>query len=235
MTNIVEGLDAIQARLDEVEKKFADKGPKTEFFSLRDGEASKFVFAQEIDKASPHYSEKNGVAALAVEHVHPEHFRTHGLCTIVTEGSCYGCEQHEKDFKAGWAPKDKIYVNVIVETPDGWAVKVMSQSVNKKAVVGPAILEQARELGSITDRFFKMKRSGSGQYDTSYTFTALKEHDLDVETFELFDLRNKVLRAPSYEEQPEFYERWRQWEKDKPSGLEEFAPKTAPAKVDEEW
>jgi len=234
MTNVIEGLDAIQAYLDEQEKKFADRGPKTDFFSLKDGDAAKFVFLQEIDKASPNYSEKNGLAQFAVEHQHPENFRTHAVCSKAVEGECYGCEQHQKDFKAGWGPKQNLYVNIAVDTPDGFKVMVMSQSVNKKANIGPAILEQARELGTITDRYFKIKRTGSGRYDTTYTFTPLKEHELDVEGFELFDLKNNVLRSPSYDEQPAYYERWREFGDNKAEKSDEPKP-TSETVVNEVW
>ncbi len=137
-----------------------------------------------------------------------------------------------------FAPKQRLYINVGVDTDNGIVTKVMSQSLSTKAVIGPAILEQARELGAITDRWFKVKRTGVGQYDTTYTFTPLKEHGLNPEDYEVYNIKSDVLKAPAYADQAEFYNKWRNYVKDaEQSGLGEFDKKTTsnPSKDNEEW
>jgi hypothetical protein len=62
--------------------------------------------------------------------------------------------------------------------------------------VTPSVIEQATEIGTITDKWFKIKRKGAGQTDTSYLLTPLGKHDKNVEDFEVFDLDNAVRTVP---------------------------------------
>lgn len=202
---IVRGLKNINAHVDAEEARFAGSdGPKTKWFKIQDKQAVKVVFLQELDEDAKNYSKKNGLGFLAVEHSNPANFRRKALCTIDEEGACYGCEQHNKDYKAKWGQKSKLYVNVLVfEGDEDPYVAVLSQGNGPKSVT-PHVIEQASEIGTITDKFFKIKRTGSGPRDTTYLLTPLGEHDVNVEDYELFDLDNVVREVP-YAEQEAHY------------------------------
>jgi hypothetical protein len=200
---VVRGLKSINAVLDAEEAKF-NGGEKTRWFKLNDKESVKVVFLQELDPDSENYSQKNDLGILAVEHVNPDNFRNKALCTIDDEGQCFGCEQHQKDFKAGWKQKNRLYINVLVDNgTDDPYVAVLSQGNGPKSVT-PALIEQATEMGSISDRWMKIKRNGAGLSDTSYVLTPLKEHGLNVEDYDLYDL-DKVVRHVPYAEQEAHY------------------------------
>lgn len=204
---IVRGLKGINAHVESEEAKFSGGGsdsPKTKWFALKDKQASKVVFLQELDPESPNFSEKNDLGFIAVEHSNPKDFKRKALCTIDDEGACYACEQHKKDWKAGWKQKSRLYINVLVDNgTDEPYVAVLSQGMSEKQIT-PSLIEFAGELGTITDKFFKIKRNGAGFNDTSYILTPLGEHGKNVEDFELFDLE-KVVRSVPYAQQAAHY------------------------------
>lgn len=206
---IVRGLKSINAHLEAEEARF-NSGNRSEdyvpttWFKLADKQAAKVVFLQELDPDSPNYSEKNDLGFLAVEHQNPTNWRRKAVCTIDDEGACYGCEQHKKDFKAGWKQKTRLYINVLVDDGKGEPyVAVLSQGNGPKSVT-PTLIEYAGDDETISDKWFTIKRKGSGSTDTSYTLRAGAKHDLNVEEFELFDLNNAVRNVP-YERQEAYY------------------------------
>lgn len=229
---IITGLKNINAHVDAEEAKFSgnDDRPKTKWFGLKDKQAAKVVFLQELDPDSENYSEKNGLGFLAVEHQNPANFRRKALCSIDDEGACFGCEQHRKDYKAGWKQKTRLYINVLVD--DGVNepyVAVLSQGNGPKSIT-PSVIEQATEIGTITDKWFKIKRQGAGQTDTSYLLTPLGAHDVDVESYELFDLKNVVREVPYAEQAAHYLDNAGQ-----PEPEATKVPVGAGASVDSEW
>lgn len=203
---IVKGLKNINAHVEAEEAKFngSGDGPKAKWFKLSDKQAVKVVFLQELDEDSPNYSDKNGLGFIAVEHQNPANFRRKALCSIDEDGACWACEQHAKDWKKGWKQKSRLYINALVD--DGVNepyVVVLSQGNGPKSIT-PSLIEQAGEIGTITDKYFKIKRTGAGQTDTSYLLTPLGAHDLNVEDYELFDLES-VVRSVPYAEQEAHY------------------------------
>ncbi len=203
---IVKGLSAINKHVEAEDAKFngsGDSNPIT-WFKLTDKQSVKVVFLQELDPNSTNFSQKNDLGFLAVEHVNPENWRKKAVCTKDEEGVCYGCEQHAKDWKAGWKQKTRLYINVLVIDGDKEPfVAVLSQGNGPKSIT-PTLIEYAGDDETITDKFFSVKRSGAGATDTSYTLRAGKEHGLDVESYELFDLE-KALRQIPYERQEAHY------------------------------
>ena len=202
---IVRGLKNINAHVDAEEAKFNGSGDSTptKWFKLADKQAVKVLFLQELDPDSPNYSQKNDLGFLAVEHVNPKNWRRKAVCTIDEEGACYGCEQHRKDWKAGWKQKTRLYINVLVD--DGQNdpyVAVLSQGNGPKSIT-PTLIEYAGD-GSITDKWFKIKRTGAGATDTSYMLLPGAASSENVEDYELFDLE-KVLRQIPYAEQEAHY------------------------------
>lgn len=230
---IVRGLKAINKHVDAEEAKYSggDSTP-TKWFKLADKQSVKVVFLQELDPDSPNFSEKNDLGFLAVEHVNPKNWRRKAVCTIDEEGACYGCEQHRKDWKAGWKQKTRLYINVLVDEGGNTEpyVAVLSQGNGPKSIT-PTLIEEAGD-GSISTAWYNIKRTGAGATDTSYTLRGGKEaHGLDVESYELFDLE-KVLRQIPYAEQAAHYH---DGEEATPEVAEATGTSGAPASTSEEW
>lgn len=203
--SVIKGLKSITDYVDEQEAKFQERKAnagkdKATWFKINDKESVKVAFLQEMDDESPNYSEKNGLGFLAVEHQNPADFKRKILCTMQTEGACFGCEKHQEDFKAGWGRRNRLYINVLVDNGnDDPYVAILSQTTGPKSIT-PTFLEYAGEDETVTDKWFTIKRSGEGQRDTSYTIRAGKEHGLDVESYELYDL-DEVLHDVPYAKQ----------------------------------
>lgn len=205
---IVRGLKAINAHVDAEEAKYSGNGDSnpTKWFKLADKQSVKVVFLQELDPDAPDFSTKNDLGFLAVEHVNPKNWRRKAVCTIDDEGACYGCEQHRKDWKAGWKQKTRLYINVLVDEGNNTEpyVAVLSQGNGPKSIT-PTLIEEAGD-GSISTAWYTIKRTGAGATDTSYTLRGGKEkHGLDVESYELFDLE-KVIRQVPYADQEAHYD-----------------------------
>jgi len=201
---IVKGLKSIQSHNEAEDAKYSGGGEKTRWFKIEDKQSVKVAFLQELDEDSPDYSAKNDLGFLAVEHVNPKNFRRKALCTIDDEGSCYGCDTHQKDWKAGWKQKSRLYINALVDDGKNEPyVVVLSQGNGPKSIT-PALIEEAGD-GSISQVWYTIKRTGSGPTDTSYLLRGGKEaHGLDVESYELYDL-DKVVRQIPYAEQEAHY------------------------------
>jgi hypothetical protein len=204
--SIVKGLKNIGAHVDAEEAKFnkSGDGEKSRWFKINDKQSVKVIFLQELDEESENFSKKNDLGFLAVEHVNPKNWRRKAVCTMSDEGACYGCEQHRKDWKAGWKQKTRLYINVLVDDGENDPyVAILSQGNGPKSVT-PHIIEQAGEIGTITDKWFKIKRTGAGATDTSYILTPLGAHDKNVEDYELYDLEAALRQVP-YAEQAAHY------------------------------
>lgn len=202
---IVRGLKNMNKTLDKPSVNKTD-GPKAKWLKLEDGESIKIRFLQELDPDSPHYSETAGLGFIAVEHTNPKDYRRKALCTIEDQGRCWGCEQHKKDYKAGWKGRSRLYINVLVE--DGKEdpyVAILSQGSSNKSVT-PTLIEYAGEMGSITNLVWRIKRSGL-KTETGYTIIPLAkdEETFDPSGLELLDLEKAAVREVKYEEQEAFY------------------------------
>lgn len=203
---IVRGLDAISKAVDDANRDFSDDGPKAVWLKMVDGQSIKINFLQEFDENSEHYSEKNGTLLMAVEHPSPADFKVKCLCTADDDEPCLPCELHAKDPAAKWGPKKRLYANVLVT--DGKKepyVAILSQGVGDKSIT-PTLVEASNIYGSITKNDFRMKRSGAGFNNTSYNLIPLPgDADIDVESYELFDLEKVCTRSVPYEEQAKFF------------------------------
>jgi hypothetical protein len=234
---IVKGLKAINKHVEAEEAKFSGGGsdaPKTKWFKLSDKQAVKVLFLQELDPDSANFSVKNDLGFLATEHVNPENFRIKAVCSA-DEGACYGCEMHDKmGWKAGWKQKTRLYINVLVD--DGVNdpyVAVLSQGNGPKSIT-PALLEYAGLVGTITDKWYRIKRDGAGQTDTSYLLMPLGPHDKNVEDYELYDLE-KVVRQVPYEEQAAHYNRGTEGDVQEAPARENTAVAPTNDSVNAEW
>lgn len=200
---IVKGLKSINAVLD---KPSDSEGSKARWVKLADGESVKIRFLQELDPDSPNYIEKAGLGFIAAEHTNPKNYKSKALCTADDQGRCFGCEQHRKDYKAGWKARSRLYINVLVD--DGKEdpyVAILSQGTSGKSIT-PTLIEYAGEMGSISNLTWRLKRSGTGT-STEYVAISLGQdaEKFDSSKYELYDLEKVAVKELSFEEQEKFY------------------------------
>jgi hypothetical protein len=203
--SIVRGLKNINKAVSDEDAKFSGSGDtvKTKWFKIEDKQSVKVLFLQELDEESENFSKKNDLGIMAVEHVNPRNWMRKAVCTA-NEGECYGCEQHDKDWKAGWKQKQRLYINVLVDDGENEPyVAVLSQGFGPKSIT-QTLMEYAGEDGTITDKWFKIKRNGKGAKDTSYMLMPGAASSENVEDHELFDL-DAVLRNVEYDKQEAHY------------------------------
>jgi len=201
---IVKGLKDLNKALDKPQS--SGEGNKGRWVKLEDGESVKIRFLQELDPDSPSYDEKLGLGFIAVEHTNPKDYRRKALCSIDDQGKCWGCEQHRKDYKAGWKGRSRLYINVLVD--DGKEdpyVAILSQGSSGKTIT-PTLIDYAGEMGSITNLMWRIKRSGT-KTDTSYTIIPLAKDEsaFDASGLELFKLEESAVRDLPYTEQEAFF------------------------------
>lgn len=202
---IMKGLKAMDKVLDRPTYSDGGSGVKTRWLKLDDGQSAKIRFINELDEDSPNYDEARDLAIVVSEHTNPKDYKKKAVCTMESEGRCFGCEMARKEPKSGWRAKYRFYVNLLVD--DGLEdpyVAVWSQGVGKQSAFN-TIKEYALDTGSISNRDWKITRNGSGT-DTTYTLIA---RDPDTEKYdwskvEPFNLE-KVVRDVPYAEQEAFY------------------------------
>jgi hypothetical protein len=232
--SIVTGLKGIRALMDANENRGGEDFVKTVWFGLKDKQAARVVFLQELDEDAKGFSSKNGLGRIVVEHNNPKNFKRKAECTLESEGACWACEQHRKDWKAGWGQKQRLYINALAtykgEDPQ---VVVLSQGLSGKQVT-PQLVEQAELFGTITAKEYQIKRQGSGLSDTTYLLTALEPHDLDVESYELFDLDGVVRKVP-YADQSAHYLDNATGESGAEAASESANSSSEAASADDEW
>jgi len=201
--SIIRGLKDINAIVDK--PKYENNGQKVRWVKLADGQSAKIRFVEELDSDSANFSEDRGLSVVVAEHTNPKDYKRKAVCTIDSEGRCFGCEMARKEPKSGWRSRLRWYGNVIID--DGTEapyVAVWSQGISKQSAFN-TIREYAIETGSISNLEWKIKRNGQGT-ETSYTLLPTKPDSEPYTwgTVEAFDL-DKVVREVKYEEQDSFY------------------------------
>ncbi len=202
---LVKGLKDLNKVMDKPQTSSGD-GSKARWLKVDDSQSVKIRFLQELDPDSPQYNEKNGLGFIAVEHTNPKDYKRKALCTIDDQGKCWGCEQHRKDYKAGWKGRSRLYINVLVD--DGKEepyVAILSQGSSGKTIT-PTLIEYAGEMGSISNLMWRIKRTGT-KTDTSYTAIPLAKDEtpFDSSGLELYELEKVAVRDLPYTEQEAFF------------------------------
>ena len=232
---IYQGLDKIKKYKEEQEaRKAAAEAGNINWLKINDGEAVKIWFLQELDAGAEGYHEENGLGFLATEHTNPKDFRRKALCSMDDEEQCLGCEKHREDWKAGWKAKSRLYINVLVERKNGdREVAVMSQANGSKSVIAPMVLEYAVENNTITDRWWKITRTGEKETTSYSPFVYGPSTDVDPTEYadQIMDL-NRCVRAVPYDEQFDFYFASRDTSSDTPKEEPTSKGSSSP---DEEW
>ena len=206
--SILRGLKAME-QLDRPSASAGD-GTKVRWVKLEDGQSAKVRFVNELDEDSPNYDVARDLAIVVSEHTNPKDYKRKAVCTMESEGRCFGCEmsrkQTEADRKQGsWRARFRYYTNLLVD--DGMEepyVAVWSQGVGKQSAFN-TLKEYAIDTGSISNRSWRMKRQGSGT-DTSYIILPgdPDNEKYDWSNVEPFNLE-KVVRQVPYAEQESFY------------------------------
>ncbi len=187
-----------------VEESEETTGNKVNWLKMAPGQTATIRFVNELDEDSPNFDAERGLALVAYEHTNPEDFRRKAVCTMESEGRCFGCEMNERG-KKGWYKKPRFYINLLfddgVEPPK---VVVWSMGVRRSQTFA-MIREYAIETGSISNLKWRIKRSGSGT-DTTWTLipggpdaTPFDWSDVEVPNLE------SALRQVPYSEQEQFF------------------------------
>jgi len=201
---IMKGLKQMEKAMERPSVS-GEGGSKVRWLKLEDQQSVKVRFVNELDEDSPNYDPQRDLAIVVSEHTNPKDYKRKAVCTMDSEGRCFGCEMARKEPKSGWRSRFRFYTNILVD--DGMEspyVAVWSQGVGKQSAFN-TLREYALETGSISNRMWKMKRLGTGT-DTTYTLIP-GDPDTDkndwsgVEPFNL----EKVVREVPYAEQESFY------------------------------
>lgn len=188
-------------------ERVSDENRIPKFFpKLNDGESRRVRFRQELSEDSKGYDEGVGGAELVEVHASPADFKKKAICTG-SDGKCWGCEQIPDDFK--WKPKSHILVNVAVEDTDDngktvWVPRVLDQRFSSQQI-GQDLVEHASLRGTLTDRDYIIKRSGSGT-STTYQLLPLdpSEEPAEVAELPMHELDGFFRKLP-YGQQEAFY------------------------------
>jgi len=204
---IYEGLDAIRKHKEDQEaRKAAVEANKINWLKIEPNETVKVWFLQELDRSAEGYVKDAPLGIMATEHTNPENWQKKALCSI-EDGQCLGCEKHKEDWKAGWRQKSRLYINVLVERANGdREVAVMSQANGSKSVIAPMLLEMAVDENTITDRWWKITRTGKGSETSYLPRPQAPSKDITIADYldKLNDL-NRAVRDVPYDEQFDFY------------------------------
>lgn len=146
------------------------------FFKLGGDETRLIRFVQELDVEAEYYDEEIGLGCLAVEYKHPNPqgtaWKLRAADTSDPEhgGRCWMAEQ-------GWRPRKSLYIVVQeVDGPNAGKLSILNQGFGK-STVSENVLEFAENYGTLRDRTYKVKRTGSTFNDTAYTIIPLKDDD----------------------------------------------------------
>jgi len=197
--------------LTELEKNVVpaqgNKSGGKKYFSISAGESFRIRFRQELTEDSKNYDDEVGTAINVPVITSPINWKWKAASTAGIEKfnyRCWGTEQavHDK----AWRPKPHLLINIAVETEPGtWEPRVLDTTFNQRHI-GLILIEYAKEFGSITDRYFKISRTGSGASDTNYSLIPLEQTAMpdNIKNLPLHDLETMYLTLP-YDKQERFF------------------------------
>lgn len=189
---------------NKVENESKGGGGK-KFLTLKDRDAFKIRFLQELTVDSKNFNDDRGAAAIVAVHKSPLDFKKQMACTADNEEvgfKCWACEQIVKDPK--WRPQTHFVVNVAVLEDSNWTTMILDQTFNQRHI-GATLVEYATEFNTITDRSYKVSGTGSKMHDTNYTLIPIEVGDEPAElaSAEMHDVTS-VYRVLPYGDQAEF-------------------------------
>lgn len=193
---------SVYKKINELRKKVDDSqsGAGKKFLILKDKDAFRIRFLQELAEDGTHYSDKRKTAEVVNVHKSPLDFKKKVVCTAA-DGECWACEQVVTD--NSWRPQAHLLVNVAVRDDNGnWEVRLLDQGFNQRHI-GDTLVEYALEYKTIMEHDFKIQRAGSKMHDTNYTIipVGISEEPESLGDVELFDLSTVFRSLPSAEQE----------------------------------
>ena len=199
------GMKAIEKATERKSNDFAKR------VKLADGQAVEVRLINEMDDDSPHYDPARGLAGVVKQHVSPFNWLKKAECTMETEGRCWACEQAQAlvgtENGKKWRWKQRFYANVLVDDKVDEPYLAYLDLATYRNNVYETIKDHFLDTGSVSNVVWKMKRSGSGQNDTTYLFQV---RSIDSKPFDWpadlvpYELEQLVPTIP-YDEQAAFY------------------------------
>ena len=211
MSAFITGLKELSKLVDESENPEPSTN-RVNWLKMASGQSASIRFVNELDEDSPSYDPSRGLALVAYEHTNPDDFRRKAVCTMDSEGRCFGCEMNDRG-KEGCYKKKRFYINLLFKA-EGEEPKVVTWSMGvRRNPTFAFILEYFKETSGISNLKWLLKRNGMGT-DTTWT---LMPKAPDAEPFDwgraLLESTGSVeapnleaaLRKIPYADQEEFY------------------------------
>jgi len=183
------------------------KGTTKKYLTIGAGESVKIRFRQELTEDAKFYEDSVGTAITIPVVTSPINWKWRAASTAQLEKfnfKCWATEQAVRD--KAWRPKPHLIINVAVETEPGlWEPRIIDTTFNQRHI-GAILIEYAKEFGTITDRYYKYSRQGSGASDTNYSLIPLDVSEMPKSIAELpmHDLENTYLTL-SYDKQEKYF------------------------------
>lgn len=199
--------------LTELEKSVTPSGggqAKTgvkKYLTIGAGESVKIRFRQELTEDAKYFEDSIGTAITVPVVTSPINWKWRAASTAQLDKfgfKCWATEQSIKD--KAWRPKPHLIINIAVETEPGvWEPRIIDTTFNQRHI-GQTLIEYAKEFGTITDRYYKYSRQGSGASDTNYNLIPLDVSEMPekIKSLPMHDLESIYLILP-YEKQERFY------------------------------
>jgi hypothetical protein len=195
--------------LKDLEKAVGDKGAKSgakKFFTVNAGQSYRIRFRQELTEDSKNYNSETGTGITVPVVTSVVNWKWKVASTSGMEKFNYRCWATEQSVvDKAWRPKPHLLINIAVEIEPGvWEPRVLDTTFNQRHI-GLTLLEYAKEFGTITDRFYKYSRTGTGASDTNYSLIPL---ETSPETQAIKDMPfhqlDSVYKLLPYEQQQAF-------------------------------
>ena len=191
-----------------IEESSSSSGTGKRFIYLRDGDNYKVRFRQELTEDGANHNDEAGTSVVIPVVTSPINWKYKAMSTAGMAESDYRCwatEQIGNDRR--WKPRPVLLINAAVEIEPGqWEPRIIETVLTNPRHIGQTIIEYAETYGTITDRYYKFSRTGSGPQDTSYTLIPLENADEPeaITNLQMHDLDN-VYKVIPYEQQEAYY------------------------------
>jgi hypothetical protein len=191
-----------------IEESSSASGTGKRFIYLRDGDNYKVRFRQELTEDGANHSDEAGTSVVVPVVTSPINWKYKAMSTAASANENYRCwatEQIGNDKR--WKPRPVLLINAAVEIEPGkWEPRIIETVLTNPRHIGQTIIEYAETYGTITDRYYKFSRTGSGPQDTSYTLIPLESADEPeaITNLQMHDLDN-VYKVIPYAQQEAFF------------------------------
>ena len=193
--------------LKDLEKNVPQQGKSgvKKYFSLQSGDSFKIRFRQELTEDSSNFDESLGTGIIVPVVTSPINWKWRIASTSQLPEFGYRCwasEQVSSDSR--WRPRPHLLINVAVEIDGTWEPRILDTTFNQRHIA-LIMMEYAKEFGTITDRYYKYSRTGTGSTDTNYTLIPLGQSEMPPEILSLpmHDLEKSYMTLP-YEKQKSY-------------------------------